>query len=391
MEWVDVTDATDSFVDKGRKEGYAEAVWQDVVQPVANSSTARGAMVGGAGALAADIIDPTPGINPMNIVGGTGVGAVVGTALPYAYDAVQAVSSPNSILRGDTWSRAGEGIKDAFMAGDDGQREWANVPGNIADGAVNMYHGALAGADQLAADVLGVAPSSFGWDGLSDKYQQLADQRRASMEPNSAVGAVAQELSYDAGMGGVLGKGAEALGLTGKAVNAWAKSNAFKRADAAVKAATDKLLGGKVPPVMYKRAEDITRNKIRSGDSMFPAARGATDLIGSFSPSTKKFIERNWDALSSHVFGGASASTRAQQRTYDYLMDTTSKIMFGKTPGALGRAEKSALEDTVKEAITAIRDNPGYAKGFKEIWKKTNTDTAKLFGVGTAITADVED
>lgn len=415
MSWVDVENTVDNvsakiddFNDLGQKQGYGEAVWQDVVEPLSGSSTARGALLGTGTAIAADMLDPTPGINPMNIAGGAVGGAVVGAVAPYAVDAVQALSNPYSVVRPETWDKAGEGLGIAtgvtgdirpsvqeLNTGSDFTDRGLTIAGNVVDGMNNAYQGALAGTNQLGADVAGF----FGFDDVAEMYQVLADNRRASMNnPNSAVGAVAQEATYDAGMGGVLGKGAEALGTVGKGIGRWQQSNVINRGSQYLDELFDTAKGSmyrKDVPIEYDDAGKITdatkklfqdeferidkvtgklQDKARDV-SMFPAAQLATDVIGTVSPKTKNFLVSVWDDVSAYVLGGKKASLR------EYNKLTSEALDYG------------VPANEVADLLQYMAYNPKILDPMKEMLLKpgTNTNSAKLLGVGTGITADVED
>ena len=397
------------FSDTVGKEGVGEAVWQTVAEPMSNiPGAARGAIVGAGAALAKDVIDPTPGINPMGIAGGGAVGAVAGAALPYAVDAVQAMSNPNSLLRGETYGKALEGVGIASGItgevrpeikemvppgfGEEFTERGLNIAGNVGEGIGNAYQGALAGSNQLGSDVAGF----FGFDDISEMYQVLADNRREAMEPNSAVGAVSKELAYDAGMGGVLGKVYDTAKAGGKVVSKWQGKNVINRG----KSAINDLLGiakdtAKAQPRVVPKTLDMNAIRKASKDSvsnqqklvdklfdqskkdtsMFPGAQAVADLAGTFSPKSKKFIEDVWDTGAAYVFGSKNASLRA----YDKMANEAKKAGF---------SNKEA-----DEILKWMSDNPKYFEPLKDLVTKpgVNTNTAKLFGTGTAITADVDD
>jgi hypothetical protein len=402
-----VTAPVTNFIDKGQSEGYGEAVWQDVVQPIGSAMPDHTiSTVAGAGsALALDLLNPKPGINPMNIAGGALGGYAGGLVGELAFDTAQALSNPNSMLRGSTYSKALEGAGIAsgitgdtkYHTGDDLIDRGANIINNVSEGIGNIYQGGLAGADQLGADVAGF----FGFDKVEDMYQVLANDRRKAMDKNSAVGAVAEEAMYDAGMGGVLGKGVETLGAVGKGIGRWANSNVINKGSKYVdeildmaRTKTDDMLPkvtsaidevtGKITKeskdALMKRADIADgiaiskQSDILGNTMMFPGAQVITDTVGKVSPKTGKWLEDSWDDIAAYVFGGKDASLRAYQKM---LKDANS---YGLTP--------KQAENYIKK----IADNPKITEPMKKVLTSpTSPGLSKLLGTTTAITADVED
>lgn len=335
-----------------------------------------------------------------------------------AYDDAPDLLDPNSIFKADTWKRAGEGlgyasgvtgpidqdIVDMDLSGvweplRDPIRRGAQIVDNIGDGVENAAIGALAGTDQLASDVTGfmghILPDFIGFDGVSKYYQELADNRRAEMEPNSAVGAVAKELAYDAGMGAALGKGIEAVGAVGKGIGRWQNRNVLKRGSEGINelfrlakdtakvvepSALEKVLGATTRATEMTKANRLAKvneafDALRKDQSMWPGAQLTADLLGKASPKTKKFIESVWDTAASHWVGGKKAATRQV-------------IKMGDEAAKLGYTPKET-----KEILDYMINNPKIFEPLKDLVLKpgVNTNTVKLLGTGTAITSDVDD
>lgn len=180
---------------------------------------------------------------------------------------------------------------------------------DIAQGAGNLVAGAVRGAGSIGATIL--APYDMAKDALAGKGLSLESnrQRRADMDaglqsmgaqPDSLLykgGKLAGEIAGTAGTGGVLAKGAQAVGAAPSVVNALASSGFNLGRPAAA------TIGGKVVDAAIRIGTGATVGATSAG-AVNPSDAGTGAIIGGALPTVFGAIGKAGQKIGQSIRGG---------------------------------------------------------------------------------------
>ncbi len=269
-----------------------------------------------------------------------------------------------SIFNADDRAKALEGAKIAFMGDELGNLDIENIPGNVISGVGNGLAGAVVGATEFAGDTINFfTPDFLGGDTAEAWFDESANRRRKDIDKNSAVGAMAEELAYGAGVGGVAAKGIDLAIGAAKGVGRVAKSGVLDRGKTYVDDLTEEFKAAEKRVNIRKKRADKKRKAREVDDTL---ANADKDVIGMpyVSSYDKLDAKRALEAANKEATKETTQLHKVERKAVDTL-DALKKGTANMTPHA-----QIAME-------VAGRVSPKFTQTLGNYW-----DNVAAYGLG---------